>query len=138
VQVDGGELFGDHVEQAGLGQLVDLGVKLEALKNVAHRRAEGLHVGAQVFTDVVLVAHEFFQIHGRGVVKELAGFAQQERIGVQARFLTQSLFCQHLGLGGLQHAVQPAQHGKGQDDLAVFGLFVVTTKKVCDRPDEGA
>jgi hypothetical protein len=36
VQVDVGELLGDEVEQPGLGQLVDLGVKLEALEDVAH------------------------------------------------------------------------------------------------------
>ena len=73
VQVDVGELLGDQVEQAGLGQAVDLGVEIEALEDVAHGGREGLHVGAQVFADVVLVAHELLQVERRGVVEELAG-----------------------------------------------------------------
>jgi hypothetical protein len=44
--------------QAGLGEAVDLGVEVEALEDVAHGRAEGLHVGSQVLGDVVLVAHQ--------------------------------------------------------------------------------
>jgi hypothetical protein len=36
VQVDIGELLRDHVQQAGLGQLVDLGVEVEALEDVTH------------------------------------------------------------------------------------------------------
>ena len=36
VQVDVGELFGDEIQQPGLGEFVDLGVELEALEDVAH------------------------------------------------------------------------------------------------------
>jgi hypothetical protein len=82
VQVDVGELLGDEVEQAGLGQLVDLGVELEALEDVAHGGREPLHVGAEVLADVVLVAHELLQVERRGVVEELAGLAEQEGLGV--------------------------------------------------------
>ena len=64
VEVDGGKLFGDEVEEAGLGQAVDLGVEIEALKDVTHGGREGVHVGAQVFADVVLVAHELFRSRG--------------------------------------------------------------------------
>ena len=72
VQVDVGELLGDQVEQAGLGQPVDLGVEVEALEDVAHGRREGLHVGAQVLADVVLVAHQLLHVERRRVVEELA------------------------------------------------------------------
>ena len=137
MEVDVGELLGDEVEQAGLGQLVDLGVKLEALENVAHGRRERLHVGAQVLADVVLVAHELLQVERRGVVEELAGLAQQEGLGIQAGRLAGFLLGQHGGLGGFQHAIQAAQHGEGQDDLAVFGLLVVAAQEVGDGPDEG-
>ena len=137
MEVDVGELLGDEVEQAGLGQLVDLGVKLEALENVAHGRRERLHVGAQVFADVVLVAHELLQVERRGVVEELAGLAQQEGLGIQAGRLAGFLLGQHGGLGGFQHAIQAAQDGEGQDDLAVFGLLVVAAQEVGDGPDEG-
>ena len=76
VEVDVGELFRDEVEQAGFIEPIDLGVEVEALEDVAHRGRERLHVGAQVFADVVLVAHEFLQIERRGVVEKLAGFPQ--------------------------------------------------------------
>ena len=36
VQIDLGELLGHLVEQAGLGQALDLGLKREVLKDVAH------------------------------------------------------------------------------------------------------
>ena len=62
MEVDVGEFFRDHIEQPGLGQLVDLGVKLEVLEDVAHFGRERLHVGAQVFADMILIAHELFQI----------------------------------------------------------------------------
>jgi hypothetical protein len=84
VQVDGGEFLGHQVEQAGLGQAVNLGVKLEALEDVARGRRERLQVRAQVFADVVLVAHQLFQVERRRVVEELPGFSQQERLGVDA------------------------------------------------------
>jgi len=72
MEVDVGELFGDEVEQAGLGELLDLGVELEALEDVAHGGRERLQIGAEVFADVILVAHELFQVERRGVVEKLA------------------------------------------------------------------
>ncbi|HLL02270.1 MAG TPA: hypothetical protein VK539_16910 [Myxococcaceae bacterium] len=137
VQVDIGELLGDQVQQVGLLEPVDLGVELEALEDVAHRGREVLHVGAQVLANVVLVAHELLQVERRGVEEELAGLLEQEGLGVELGLLAQLLLCEDGGLGGFEHAVEPAQHGKRQDDLAVFGLLVVTAQQVRDGPDEG-
>lgn len=39
--------------------------------------------------------------------------------------------------GGLQHTVQTAQHGEGEDDFALLRLLVVATKQVGDGPEEG-
>jgi hypothetical protein len=64
VQVDVGELLGDQVQQARLGQPVDLDVELEALEDVAHRRARTLHVGAQVLADVSWSPISFFRSSG--------------------------------------------------------------------------
>lgn len=36
---------------------------------------------------------------------------------------------EHVLLGGLQHAIQPPQHGERQDDLAVVGLPVITRSR---------
>ena len=137
VQVDVGELLGHQVEQAGLGQPVDLGVELEALEDVAHGGRERLHVGEQVFADVVLVAHQLLHVQRRRVVEELARLAQQERLRVQPGLFSRRQLGQHGGLGRLQHAIQPPQHGEGQDDLAVFGLLVVAAQEIGDGPDEG-
>ena len=137
VEVDVGELLGDEVEQLGLGEPVDLGVELEALEDVAHRGREGLHVGAQVLADVVLVAHELLQVERRRVVEELAGLPQQEGLGVQPGLLARGQLGEHGGLGGFEHAVEAAQDGERQDDLAVLGLLVVAAQQIGDGPDEG-
>ncbi len=114
VQVDIRGLLGDEVKQAGLVELVDLGVEVETLENVPHRGRETPEVGAQVFPDVVLVAHEPLQVERRGVVKELARFLEEKGLGVQPGRLALLLFSKHVGLGGLEEAVEAAQHGEGQ------------------------
>ncbi len=95
-----------------------------------------MHVGAQVFADVVLVPHELFQIERRGIVELLAGFLEQERLGLQPRLLAPGLLLEHGGLGWLEHAVESSQHGEGEDDFAVFGLLVVASQQVGDGPDK--
>ena len=55
MQVNGVELFGHPVEQARFGEFVDLGMKFKVFKNAAHGGREGGDVGAQVFSNVVLV-----------------------------------------------------------------------------------
>ena len=58
VQVDLGELLGDEVKKISLLKAFDLPVKLEALEDLSHRWGERLDVAAQVFADVVLIAHQ--------------------------------------------------------------------------------
>ena len=86
---------------------------------------------------MVLVAHQLLHVERRRVVEELARLAQQERLGIQPGLLALRQLGQHGGLGGLQHAVEPPQHGERQDDLAVFGLLVVAAQQIGDGPDEG-
>ena len=137
VEVDVGELLGDEVEQPGFGQPVNLRVKVEALENVAHGGRERLHIRAEVFADVVLVAHQLLQVQRRRVVEELARLAQQERLGIQLGLLALGQFGEHGGFGRFKHAIEPAQNGERQDDLAVFGLLVVAAQEIGDGPDEG-
>ena len=75
VEVDGGELFGNEIKKPGLREFIDLGMKLKALKNITHRRRESLHISPKIFPDMILIAHEHFQIQGRGIVEKLIGFA---------------------------------------------------------------
>ena len=71
------------------------------------------------------------------VVEALPGLAQEERLGIEPGLLLVGELRQHGRLGRLQHAIEPAQHGEGQDDLAVVGLLVVAAQEIGDRPDEG-
>ena len=57
--------------------------------------------------------------------------------GLTPALLRGGILGQHGRLGGLQHAIQAAQHGEGQDDLAVFGLLVVAAQQVGDGPYQG-
>ena len=103
--------------------------------------AQNLFSYVQAFSpavrDVVCITQEFFQVQRGAVVEALAGCAQQELLRVDACFLAGGQLGQHGGFGGLEHAVQAAQHGEGQDDFAVVGLLVVATQQVGHGPDEG-
>ena len=109
----------------GLGQVFHLDVEVKALEDVPHVEGKGLHIAEQVFADVVLVAHQFFDVQGRGVVEQQPGLFEQKRLGVDPDGLTFLFLGQHGFLGGLQHAVQPPQHREGQDHATVLGLLVV-------------
>src|SRR5690606_2291068 len=129
---------GDQVKQVGLGHALDLGVKLKALENVARLGREALHVLVQVLADVVLVADQGGQVQGTGVVEaSTADDALEERVRVDSSVSPLLVLGQHLGLGRRQYAVQAAQHGERQDDLAVLGLLVIAAEQVRDGPDEG-
>src|SRR5579862_9433380 len=82
------------------------------------------------------IAQQLLHVERRRVEEQLARLPQQERLRVHARLFSCGQFRQHRGLGGLQHAVQPSQHGERQDDLAVLGLLVVAAQQICDGPDE--
>ncbi|OQB95809.1 MAG: hypothetical protein BWX86_01072 [Verrucomicrobia bacterium ADurb.Bin122] len=137
VEVDGGELLGHEVEQAGLGEAVDLGVKFEALEDVAHGGGKAVEVGAEVFGDVVLVADDGLEVERRGVEEADAGLFEEEGLGVESGGLALGELGEHGGFGRLQHAVEPAQHGEREDDLAVVRLLVIAAEEVGDGPDKG-
>jgi hypothetical protein len=63
VQVHLREAFGHQIEQAGLGEAVELRVELESFEDIADCRLEGLSVSEQVLPDVVLVAHQLLHVH---------------------------------------------------------------------------
>jgi hypothetical protein len=101
MEVDLGEALGHQIEQPGFGRAVDLRIKFEVLKDVAHRRGKGLDLGEQVFADVVLIAHQRLAVEGRRVVEALFGLAEQERFGIQPLLFLGGKLGQHGGFGGL-------------------------------------
>ncbi len=136
MEINIGELLGNEIEQSCFGEAINLGVELEALKDVAHGGRKCLHVSAKVFGDMILIAHELLQVEGRGVVKELVGFFEQERFGVHLGSGALGEFGQHSGLGGFEHAIQPTQHRERENDLGVIGLLVVAAQEIGNGPDE--
>ena len=129
--------FRDLVEQVRLAQPLKLLGEAEVLEDVPHRRGEALDIGGEVGGDVVLVAHQLAHVERRGVHEGVAGDAQQERLGVHPGGFPLGLLREHGRLGGSQHAVQAAQHGERQDDLAVLRGLEVAPEEVGDGPDEG-
>jgi len=115
------------IQQACLGEAIYLGVEVKTLEDVAYGWREGLDVTEQIFTDVILIAHQLLHVQWRGVVETLPRFAQQEWLWIQPGLLLFIELGQHGWLGCLKHAIQSAQNGERQDDLAVFGLFVIAT-----------
>ncbi len=85
---------------------------------------------------MVLVPHDGLQVEGRGVVKLVFRLADQERFGVDAGLGALRQLGHHGGFGGGEDAVEAAEDGEGEDDLAVFGLLEVAAEEVGDRPDE--
>ena len=108
MQIDVGELLRDEIEQACLVEAIDLDVKVESLEDVPHLWREALQIATEVFTDVILVAHQLLQVEGVGVVEMLPGLLPQERFGIQPGFLTLHLLCKHSRLGRLENTVEPA------------------------------
>ena len=74
MQVDLGELLGHLVEQAGLGQTVDLSLELEVVEDVAHIGREALHVGEEAVCNVASIGHacDLRQVQWRLVVELVA------------------------------------------------------------------
>ncbi len=118
-------------------QTLDLGEEIKPFENIARRRREPLDIGIEVGANIVLIAEQFDEIERRRVVKSLFGFALEERLGINALSGLGRLLLQNRVFRHLQDAIQAAQDGKGQDDLAIFGSPVIPAQQIGDRPDEG-
>ena len=92
---------------------------------------------AQVPGDLAGVVEEAAEVERRGVEELLPGHVLQHRVDVLDLALQRLGPLQDGGLRGLQHAVEAADNGQGEDDLAVLGLLVVTPEEVGHGPDEG-
>jgi len=84
-----------------------------------------------------MMADELFQVQDGRIVEALPGLAQEKRFGIEPRLLLVGQLRQHHRLSRLKDAIETAQNGERQDDLAVIGLLVVAAQKVRYRPDEG-
>ena len=137
VEVDGGELFGDEVEEFGFLEAVDLPREFEAVEDVGDVGREGVEVAEEIGGDVVGVARDGLQVHGRGVVKTSLRGAAEEMLGGGIGVGLLLRFGEHGGFGGGEDAIHAAEDGEGQDDAAVFVGFVFASEEVGDGPEEG-
>jgi hypothetical protein len=62
-------------------------VELKAFEDVAHSRRERLNVRSEVLADIVLIAHQLLQVEFGGVVEELTGLLEQERLRIESSLL---------------------------------------------------
>ena len=117
---------------------VDLGVEVELVDDVPGRLGKPGDVVTQVAGHVVRIGKQRRERVLRRVVKRLAGGMRQHRGPVLQAFGELASNRQHIVLGGLQHAIQPAQHRQRQNHPAVLGLLVNTPQQISNRPDEGS
>ncbi len=68
-------------------------------KDVPHGWRERLDIRAQVLDDVVLIAHQAFEVEGRCIEEQLARDLKKEGLGVQSGLGTLAQFGQYGGLG---------------------------------------
>ena len=137
VQVDVGELADDLVQQVGPSQPVDLDAEVELVDDVPGGLGEAPDVQLERVGDRVRVVQQLGEGQRRGVVELLPRHRLQDRLHVLDPARQLPVPVEDGLLGCFQDAVQAADHRQRQDDLAVLGLLVVATEKVCHAPDEG-
>jgi len=89
--------------------------------------------------DVVRVALQLLEVERRMVVETLPGRLVEigvERVAFELSALALGVLGQNLGLGGREHAIEPAQHRHRQHDTLVLRWAIWTAKQVGDLPDE--
>jgi hypothetical protein len=118
----------------------DLVAELEVLENVLDVRGEAVEVGLEVRLELLLTGAslEVAQRELRGVVERLPGRLAQGLVLVgDLGFVQRGLHVEHGLLGRLEHGVESAQHGHGQDHVAVLAADVEIAQHIVgDAPDE--
>ena len=127
----------EHIERLKAWQALDLGLEFKVLEDVAHLGREALDVAEQVLRGVRGIAQQLLQVQRRLVEERQAGLALEKGCRVDAQLLLGGQLGEHSIFGRVQHAIETAQHGEREDDLAVVGLLVIAAKEVGDGPDEG-
>jgi hypothetical protein len=91
----------------------------------------------QVLRGLIGLALELLEVQLAGVVEGVASDLVQDRLRLfDLAVLQGGVLFKHLGLGRLQDAIQPAEHGERQNDATILGRFVRASQEVGDRPDK--
>ena len=141
VDVGRGELFDQRAQQdvVPLGQPRDLVAELEAVEDVLDAGGEPVEEVLEVGSQLLAAGPGAEVVEGelRGVIEGLAGRLPERCFLLDDSLLVEpSLHVEDGLLGGFQDRVEAAQHGHGEDDIAVFAADVdVAEDIVGDAPD---
>ena len=131
-----GKALHHKVEAVFFCQFVQRGSETEFLENVAHVLREAVNHGFEVVAHVVGGLRDVGQRKFRRVEKRVAADRGQHLVEVVTLALHGSVACPHRFAGGLQNAIEAAQDGEGQDDLAVFVFFEGTAQQFSVFPNK--
>ena len=139
VDVGGGQLLDQRAEGVGPGEPRDLVAELEVVEDVLHVGREAVEPGAEVGLQLLGIGAgaQVFQGEIRGVVEVMPrGLPQGLVLVNQADIVEGGLHVEDRLLAVLQHRVEPAQHGHGEDHVAVLAAHVQVAQDVVgDAPD---
>lgn len=134
VQVDGGEVLSDLVEDPGLVHPGHRVREVELLEDDAGVVGEGSDVILEVLAGPGRA--EAAQVVIRGVVERVAGLGPQDHAQINRAVLHRLDGFAHLIPGRFQHAFQAAQQGERQNYLAEIDVLEVPPEVVRVLPDE--
>ena len=135
-QIGFGKALHHQIQAVFLGQLVQRGGKAELVEDVAHVLREAIEQGVQVVAHVVRGLGDAGQGELGGVEKRVAADGREHLVQVVILGADGLMARSHRITRGLQHAIEAAQDGEGQDDLAVFVFFVRTAQQLGVLPDQ--
>jgi hypothetical protein len=137
VKVDLAEFLNELEKAIGFVELLDLLIEGEVFEKGADFRGEAVNVVEQILREPVGVGLEALEIVLAGVVELVFGRALQHFVRVFGGLALEPLVLfEDFGLGGIEDAIEAAEHRHGQHDFAVFGRAVRAAEKVSDIPDE--
>jgi len=134
------EFLDQRAQGVGLGQAGNLVAELEVIEDFLDVGRKAVQIGLEVGLELLLAGAVAQVAQGelRGVVEGLAGCLAQRLILVGDTDRIQAeLHVQHRLFGRLQHRVQAAQHGHGQNDVTILAAHIEVAQYVVgDAPDE--
>ena len=137
VGLAGGEFLEHHIEDVLFRHRGEVRPeRLELFQYLPDVGRKGVAVGAEVGRQTGGGGQQAFKGEGAGIVELEAAGGGAQLCGQQGRALVLPERGQHGGLGGLQYAVETADDGQGEDDLAILMRLERAGQLVGNGPDE--
>ena len=127
------ELLDERSERIALRETRDLVAEFEIVEDVLYIRRKAVEVRLEVGPELLLACARFEVAQGElgGVVEGLPGcLAQRKVLARDARLIQGRLHIEHGLLCRLEHGVETAQDGHGQDHFTVFAAYVKIAENI--------